>query len=103
MVDLFLHNLVRRDDGRKNEFSALIIAKMAIKICESNSGASRDDRRKNGRRCELRPELLDQVGKACLLALSWSWGWLGEVCTPAQGLGRRLLAKALGGRLNARS
>jgi hypothetical protein len=25
---------VRRDDGRKNEFSALIIAKMAAKMCE---------------------------------------------------------------------
>ena len=33
---------VRRDDGRKNEFSALIIAKMAIKICESDNGASRN-------------------------------------------------------------
>jgi hypothetical protein len=34
---------VRRDDGRKNEFNALIIAKMAAKMCESDSGERRDD------------------------------------------------------------
>ena len=28
---------------KENEFSALIIAKMAIKICESDSGVRRDD------------------------------------------------------------
>ena len=28
---------VRRDDGRENEFNALIAAKMAAKICESDS------------------------------------------------------------------
>jgi hypothetical protein len=37
---------VRRDDGRKNEFNALIIAKMAAKMCESYSGERRDDGRK---------------------------------------------------------
>ena len=33
----------RRDDGIRNEFSALIIAKMAKKICESDPGFRRDD------------------------------------------------------------
>ena len=31
---------------KENEFSALIIAKMAIKICESNSDIRRDDESK---------------------------------------------------------
>jgi hypothetical protein len=34
---------VRRDDRRKNEFSALIIAKVAAEICESDSGLRGDD------------------------------------------------------------
>jgi hypothetical protein len=34
---------VRRDDGRKNEFSTLIIAKMAAKMCAYDSGVRRDD------------------------------------------------------------
>jgi hypothetical protein len=37
---------VRRDDGRENEFSALIIAEMAMKICRSDSGVRRDDGKK---------------------------------------------------------
>jgi hypothetical protein len=33
----FRHPGIRRDDGRENEFNALIAAKMAAKICESDS------------------------------------------------------------------
>jgi len=36
---------IRRDDGKKNEFSTLIIAKMAAKMCESNSDVRRGDGR----------------------------------------------------------
>ena len=53
----------------------------------------------------LRPELLDQVGEACLLARNRSWGrgniCLGMVGAPAQLRSRGVLAEALGGRLNA--
>jgi hypothetical protein len=33
----------RRDDGRENEFNALIAAMIAAKICESDSDFHRDD------------------------------------------------------------
>ena len=53
----------------------------------------------------LRPELFDQTGEACLLAYGRGWRGgtgLGVVGTAAQLRRWRVLAEALGGRLDAR-